>query len=527
MARSPAQGGATDNNSTSVTLTVGTNNTSPAAVSGVISNTTASNTGILSLTKVGTGTLTLSTPASQFLGGVGYDTYSGATTLEGGTLVLDLSNAAAGPSNLLNPASPLDLVGGTLGFKDQSSSSATTQSFSNGTTINVGGSAIAVNVNGNSNAASALAFGALTRATGGTIDFGTLPSTGHITTSTSNTAMTILGGWATVGGGATWAIGGGNIAGLITYENNVFASGNDVSITANDSVGGFIINSLRFNANSGASGYTLTASGSSTIASGGILITPSVGAYASTIAGGTLTSGNGQDLVVNQYDAAAATSISAAIVNNGATVIGLTKSGPGTLVLLSSTSAYGGPTSINGGMLQAGAANIIPSTSAVVLSGAGTTFDLEGFSQSVGSLANFNASVNTQAGVNFGYGTAVVADGTATLTVGNDNTSTTYNGALRNGVGELSLVKVGGGTLTLGNYNDSISRLTPYLSNYSGGTTDHWRSDRSGGHQRHPRGVGRFDRQRRDVHLERHSQSVGSLTGEGNALRTAASRPSR
>ena len=122
--------------------------------------------------------------------------------------------------------------------------------------------------------------------------------------------------------------------------------------------------------------------------------------------------------------------ISSAVANNGATAIGLTKSGPGTLVLSSSASSYTGPTSINGGIVQAGAANVIPSTSALVLSGAGTTFDLEGFSQSVGSLANFNPSVSTMAGVNFGYGTAVVADGTATLTVGNDNTNTTYNGAL-------------------------------------------------------------------------------------------------
>ena len=205
---------------TSATLTVGTDNTSPAALSGVVSDTTGGFTGQLSLTKVGTGTLTLSTPSGQIVSGSGgYDTYSGGTTVEEGTLLLDLSNATGSASNLLNSAAPLNLAGGTLGFKEQSGASAATQTFIAGTTINVGGSAIAVNVNGNTNVGSALALGPLTRVTGGTIDFGTLPATGSIAVSTANTAGSILGGWATVGGGATWAVSGASITGLTGYRN--------------------------------------------------------------------------------------------------------------------------------------------------------------------------------------------------------------------------------------------------------------------------------------------------------------------
>ena len=61
-----------------------------------------------------------------------------------------------------------------------------------------------------------------------------------------------------------------------------------------------------------------------------------------------------------------------------------------------------------------------------------------------------------------------------TLTVGTDNSSTIFNGAILdaspNQFGTLSLVKVGAGILTLGNFSDNGAG-TPNLSDYSGGTT--------------------------------------------------------
>ena len=103
------------------------------------------------------------------------------------------------------------------------------------------------------------------------------------------------------------------------------------------------------------------------------------------------------------------------------------------LILTNSANAYTGPTVANAATrLQAGAPNVIPSTSALILSML-ATFDMNGFSQSVGSLANFNGSLATLSGINFGFGASVVGDGTVTLTVGNDNTSTTFNGGLMNG----------------------------------------------------------------------------------------------
>jgi len=106
----------------------------------------------------------------------------------------------------------------------------------------------------------------------------------------------------------------------------------------------------------------------------------------------------------------------------------LTKIGLGTLTLAGS-STYTGATNVNVGTLQAGATNAFsPFTAFTVASGA--TLDLNSFNQTIGSLA----------------GAGSVTLGSATLTTGNDNTSTTFSGTI-SGAGGLS--KIGTGTLTL------------------------------------------------------------------------------
>jgi autotransporter-associated beta strand protein len=80
-------------------------------------------------------------------------------------------------------------------------------------------------------------------------------------------------------------------------------------------------------------------------------------------------------------------------------------------------------------MLQTGIANALSTATAVTVS-SGASFNLNGFNQSIGSLAS---------GGN-------VALGAATLTTGNDGTSTTFSGAIG---GSGGLTKVGGGAFTL------------------------------------------------------------------------------
>ncbi|XHS77015.1 autotransporter-associated beta strand repeat-containing protein [Burkholderiaceae bacterium UC74_6] len=116
---------------------------------------------------------------------------------------------------------------------------------------------------------------------------------------------------------------------------------------------------------------------------------------------------------------------------------GLTKTGTGTQTL-SGVNLYTGPTTVNGGTLQAGAAaggQAFGINSAVTLANmAGATLDLNGFDQTIGSLAG--------GGANGGD----VTLGTATLTTGADNTSTSYAGIIS---GSGGLTKTGLGTQTL------------------------------------------------------------------------------
>jgi YVTN family beta-propeller protein/autotransporter-associated beta strand protein len=118
---------------------------------------------------------------------------------------------------------------------------------------------------------------------------------------------------------------------------------------------------------------------------------------------------------------------------------GLTKIGAGTLTL-SGSNTYTGATSVNAGTLQAGVVNAFsPFTAFTVASGA--TLDLNSFNQTIGSLA----------------GAGSVTLGSAMLTTGNDNTSTTFSGTVS---GAGGLTKIGLGTLILSGTNS-----------YSGATT--------------------------------------------------------
>lgn len=145
---------------------------------------------------------------------------------------------------------------------------------------------------------------------------------------------------------------------------------------------------------------------------------------------GTITndSGAAASLIVN--NSTASTFLGA--VQDGLSRTSLTKTGADVLTL-SGANSYSGATSIADGTLRAGAVNSLSSASAFTV-GAGTTLDLAGFNQTIGSLT----------------GTGAVTLGAATLTAGGDGTSTSYSGVLS---GSGSLTKVGAGTLTLSGVN--------------------------------------------------------------------------
>ena len=111
-----------------------------------------------------------------------------------------------------------------------------------------------------------------------------------------------------------------------------------------------------------------------------MLVTPGVGSSTAGITGGSLTASGGtgdlgNDLVVNQFNTTTPFSIGASITNSGTTSIGLTKAGPGTLVLIGSNS-YSGPTTVGAGTLQGsvGAGSFGNTSGIAVSSGANLVF---------------------------------------------------------------------------------------------------------------------------------------------------------
>ncbi len=112
----------------------------------------------------------------------------------------------------------------------------------------------------------------------------------------------------------------------------------------------------------------------------------------------------------------------------------ITKTGSGTVILSNTANNFNGTTLIDAGTLRLGASEVITNTSAVSIT-SGATFDLNGFSETIGSLA--------------GAGNVTGTSGTNTLTAGQNNSSTTFSGIISDGTGTLALTKTGTGTMTL------------------------------------------------------------------------------
>ncbi|MCX6873870.1 MAG: autotransporter-associated beta strand repeat-containing protein [Verrucomicrobia bacterium] len=124
---------------------------------------------------------------------------------------------------------------------------------------------------------------------------------------------------------------------------------------------------------------------------------------------------------------------------------GLTKAGTGTLTL-TGANTYTGGTTISAGTLRPSGGAAIPDTSPVTLSNtAGAILNLFGTNETIGSLAGGGGSGGN------------VALGSATLTTGGDNSSTTYAGIIS---GSGGLTKAGTGTLTLTGANAYTGNTT-------------------------------------------------------------------
>lgn len=163
----------------------------------------------------------------------------------------------------------------------------------------------------------------------------------------------------------------------------------------------------------------------------------------------------------------------------------LIKNTAGTLVL-SGANTYAGATTVSAGILRAGAANVLPTGTALAVANA-ATFDLNGQAQAIGSLA--------------GAAGSAVTLGSAALTTGGNNTSTNFDGVIS---GTGSLVKTGTGTFTLGGAN-SYSGAT----NVAGGTLQ------AGAANALPSTTAVTVATGATLALANQAQTIGSLAGAG------------
>jgi T5SS/PEP-CTERM-associated repeat protein/autotransporter-associated beta strand protein len=268
----------------------------------------------------------------------------------------------------------------------------------------------------------------------------------------------LVGNFNDTGGTYTFNLGGGTIqvigSPLIGIVNPTLAAGTTSTIDTNGigATWSGVLSGGGALAKAGAGTLTLsglnTYSGGTTISQGTIAVNADTGLGAPT---GPLTFNGGTLQFDSSFGLSPSRAITLNAANNGfagggtfdtngntgntSTISqgiqgagGLTKMGAGTLTL-SGPNTYTGATTVALGTLAASAVDTLPRMTAVTVEAPGT-LDLAGFNQSIGSLA----------------GAGAVTLGNATLTAGNDNTNTTFSGAM-SGTGAVD--KVGAGTLTL------------------------------------------------------------------------------
>jgi autotransporter-associated beta strand protein len=465
-----------------VTLT-GTGSISTPLASTIANVITDGSGGPGGLTKLGAGTLTLS----------GINLYSGATTANGGTLVLDTATGS------LNAASALAVGEGT--FQLLGNAAASNQIL-NGLNVLPGASVVDANDAGGAGTTLDLSGGpggvaGIARSAGGTVDFtasnGSFGAGGTaiIKTAQPNDGTGILGAWATVLGGTDLAMkdGGNNIVAYAGYANipltggflvdstntnycltAVFGGGGDVVIglpTTN-------INTLMHNDTATSSTIDTSIGGVPGILRvgvvGGIMINSTSTSAGLTIGNavdnGTLTAGGNAagvagELILGNFGVGVL-AVNSTIADNGlGGAVTVTTTGPSEVVL-NGTNTYTGGTYLNC-KLTLGNTKALGATASTLTINGGT------LDSTVATNANNNPlSINgdftfagTTSNLNLGTGPATlgtVSGTTRTITVAAN--TLTLGGSIADGATANSLAKSGTGTLVLSGANA-----------YSGATT--------------------------------------------------------
>lgn len=345
-------------------------------ISGTGGNLVKAGSGLLQLTNASTysGTTTVSGGTISLISSGGLTSTTGIIVDNGGTFQNGNSNAAGNDSvtNRVNTAATLAMGGGT--FRQMTAAvGAHTQELQS---VTISGGANTVNATATAGTTATLTFtGANPYAhTSGTVNFVQNPVDGgsiNFTIAPSG-AGNISGGvlvGATLNGSDLIIAQSGVLTaytGWIPTGTSTWTNGGNMDVTDSNPVAftSETINALRFNT---GGAFTTTLTGTHTIDSGMLLTTPNVGANLSTLTGGQIQGPAGGELIISQFNTAGDLAIGSNIVDN-TTASGLIKTGGGT-VELTGTNTYTGTTLVNQGVLRAADGVGLPSGSNLVLDG--------------------------------------------------------------------------------------------------------------------------------------------------------------
>ena len=424
----------------------------------------------VNLNKIGLGDLILG----------GANTFTGTTTIGGGTLTLNGS---------LNGTTGTDLTFAGTGIFNVSAASGVSQGmkvlrFSGGDgtvrSTNNGGTSTVSFTSRAARAAGATGNFVISGGTAGTPGSPGTLGTNNITISGELTAQLLDRGLFYNGSQYAAYDAGGFVRGVIygtdTNAPATIATAATLGVndeTQNVQISGDITAQTTASVNtiSEPGSFTITLAGGQTLSFNGLLKS---GGNATTISGGTgiTTTASGNEMVIRTDAPADTLTINTSILANGTS--SLTKSGDGTMIF-STANSYAGVTSINAGVLQIGAGGTSGSlgsgnvnNSASLVFNRSDSFTVTNLISGSGSLTKSGAATLTLSGPNSYSGVTSILSGVLSISasnnLGNDSVSnnlvinggtlldtgvTTSSRGLVVGAGGASIDVAGGATLTL------------------------------------------------------------------------------